>query len=205
MDTYLSLVTDFVRETSLSGGSAPDSVISATGDQAKAAYWVKQANNQIQREWLNWDFLWNFITVNLTQGSSIVPSATEKIPVVPGDPATVSINIVNFIKRESLGVIAVDGAAHFPLFQDWNNSAFSRLYTYEDQDVSDFAAHWSMQPNHTILLSEPIESTGLTCKYHYYRKAKQFYEDADIPVIMQNQWALQASRWRTLQPSPSLA
>jgi len=183
MDTYLSLVNDFVRETALSGGSALDSVINATGDQAKAAYWIKQANNQIQREWLNWDFLWVSTTQNLTQDSTIVPPETEKIPVIPGQPDKISIGIINFIKRKSLAVIAADGEAHFPVFMDWNNSDFVRFYTYETQDPSNFPAWWSMRPDRTILLSEPIESSDLTCRYDFHRKPRQFYEDADIPLI----------------------
>lgn len=175
-ETYLSLVTDFLRETALSGGSAPEDVATATGDQKKAAYWINQANLQVQREWINWDFLWRFVTVNLTSGSSVVPSATETINTVVTD-------VVNMVKRKSLAVMQTDGSPHFPLFQDWNNSEFKRLYYYEDQDESDIASEWSMSPARVITLSNPIETTGLTAKYEYLRKAKALVNNTDETLI----------------------
>lgn len=175
-DTYLSLVTDFLRETALSGGSAPENVATAVGDQKKAAYWINQANLQVQREWINWDFLWRFATVNLTSGSSVVPSATETID-------TVVKNVVNMVKRKSLAVMQSDGYAYFPLFQDWNNSEFKRLYFYETQDVSDTPSEWSMSPAREITLSNPIETTGLIAKYEYLRKAKALVNNGDETLI----------------------
>ena len=175
-DTYLSLVTDFLMETSLSGGSAPENVATVTGDQRKAAYWVNQANLQIQREWRNWDFMWGFATVNLTSESLIVPSVIETID-------SVATNIVNFVKRKSLAIMQSDGSAHFPEFQDWTNSGFSRLYMYETQPVSNTPAGWSQQPNRIIQLSSPMESSGLTAKYEYYRKPKSLLANGDETLI----------------------
>ncbi len=182
-DTYLSLVTDFLRETALSGGSAPASVVSATGDQAKAAYWIKQANNQIQREWINWDFLWKTFSGLLNQNSEIVPAASEDIPIVPGSPEQVSVPVINMIERQTLAIIQADSTAHFPKFEDWKGALFSTSYTYEAQAVSDLPAAWSMRPDRVILLSNPIESSGLSVRYDYFRKPKQLLEDADISLI----------------------
>lgn len=178
-ETYLSLVTDFLRETALSGGSAPENVATAVGDQKKAAYWVNQANLQVQREWVNWDFLWRFVTVNLTSGSALVPSATETID-------TVVTNVVNMVKRKSLAVMQSDGTAHFPLFQDWNNSEFKRMYYYETQDECDTPSAWSMTPAREITLSGPIETVGLTAKYEYLRKAKALVNNADETLVPDN-------------------
>lgn len=181
--SYLSLVTDFLRETALSGGTAPDSVIGAVGDQAKAVYWIRQADLQIQREWRNWDFLWQTFSGQLTQDSELVPSAVENIPVVPGEPLQISVNIVNFIKRTSLAIIQSDNTAHFPFFMDWNNSQFSNLYTYEDQDTNDIPGFWSMRPDRKILLSNPIQTAGLDVRYDYLRKPKSLLEDNDVSLI----------------------
>jgi len=175
-DTYLSLVTDFMMETALSGGSPPEDVTAATGDQQKAAYWINQANLQVQREWINWDFLWRFVTVNLTSESNIVPSATETINTVTKD-------VVNMVKRKSLAIIQSDGSAHFPLWQEWDNSEFKRLYVYEDQDAEDTPSQWSMAPDRVITLSAPILTTGLTAKYEYLRKAKALVNNTDETLI----------------------
>jgi len=175
-DTYLSLVTDFMRETSLSGGTPPDSIANATGDQAKAVYWINQASLQIQREWINWDFLWRRATVNLTEDSVVVPSHTETIN------GTVT-QVVNMVKRKTLALILSDGNPHFPTFMDWNNSQFSALYTYFTQPVSDTPSNWTQRPDRQIHLSSPVESSGLVAIYDYLRKPKALVNDADVPLI----------------------
>ncbi len=176
MSNYLSLVTDFMMETSLSGGTPPENVATATGDQRKAAYWINQSNLQIQREWRNWDFMWGFATVTLTAESSIVPSVVETV-------GTVSSNIVNFVKRKSLAIMQSDGAAHFPTFEDWGNSEFVRRYMYETQIPSNVPSVWSQQPDRVIQLSETIELSGLVAKYEYYRKPKSLLANGDIALI----------------------
>lgn len=176
MSTYLSLVTDFIRETALSGGSAPESLVNVTGDQLKAKYWVNQANMQILREWVNWDFLWRRTAINLSQGSTVVPSVTE---VING----VSTQVVNMVKRKTLAIIQADGRPHFPTFMDWSNSNFSYNYAYEAQPVSNYPAAWSMQPDRQIVLSCPIESAGLTSIYEYFRKPKALVNDSDVPLV----------------------
>jgi hypothetical protein len=176
MATYLSLVTDFIRETALSGGTPPDNVLTAVGDQAKAVYWINQASLQIQREWINWDFLWRSATVNLSENSALVPSETET-------ENNVTSNIVNKVQRATLAIMQSDGSAHFPTFMDWNNSEFKRLYAYETQPASDVPSNWSQMPNRLIVLSSPIETAGLTSKYHHYRKPKSMVNNTDVPLI----------------------
>jgi len=173
MSTYLSLVTDFLMETALSGGGAPSTIAGLTGDQAKAAYWVKQADLQIQREWINWDFLWARATsIALTSGSEIVPGVLEA-----------TVPIINLLKRRTLAIMQSDGTAHFPVFQDWNNSDFAELWTYETQAASDLPSYWSMRPDRTIVLSSPIETTGRTAVYDYFRKPKTLVLDLDVSLI----------------------
>jgi hypothetical protein len=163
-------------ETALSGGSAPLSLDNVTGDQLKAKYWINQANLQILREWINWDFLWRRATVALSQDSVVVPSATETVN-------SVDVNIVNMIKRATLAVIQSDGAPHFPTFEDWNNSNFSSLYTYQTQPVSDSPSAWSQRPDRQLTLSSPIETAGLNAVYDYLRKPKALLVDTDVPLV----------------------
>lgn len=181
-DTYLDLVTDFMRETALSGGTPPDDVETATGDQAKAVYWIRVADLQIQREWMNWDFLWRTATYGLSQGSNVVPPATET-------DGTSTYNIVNFVKRKSLAILTPGTQigqytdAHFPCFQDWNNSNFPQMYDYIAQDSSDTPGFWSFKPNKIIMLSEPIESAGLFAKYDFYRVPKRMRVNAAVSLV----------------------
>ncbi len=175
-ENYLDLVTNFIMETALSGGGAPSTVVGLIGDQAKAAYWVKQANAQIQREWRNWDFLWGRVDdATLGEDSTTIPGVLE----TQGEN---EVQIINFIKQKSLAIM-VEGSAHFPEFQDWNNSDFSRLWTYETQTANNYPAFWSMRPDRVIVVSSPFESAGLTAKYEYLRKPKPLLVDDDVPLV----------------------
>jgi hypothetical protein len=176
--TYLSLVTDFVRETGYSGGTAPDDVATATGDQAKAVYWINQASLQIQREWINWSFLWRFAEVNLTQGGYVVPSAYETQA-----GTIVALDVVNMVQRKTLAIMQSDGSAHFPEYVDWGLSDFMQNYVYETPPETDTPAFWSRSPQGVISLSAPIDSDGLVAKYQYYRKPKELINSADVPLI----------------------
>ena len=174
-ETYLDHVTNFMMETALSGGTPPADVTDATGDQRKAVYWIAQADLQIQREWINWDFMWGRANVNLTVDSTIVPSIYE---VQDGS----DVNIINMVKRETLAIIQADNSSNFPMFCDWNNTDFARLWTYETQSVSNYPPYWSMRPDRTILLSNPVESES-TAIYDYLRKPRKMRVNGSISLV----------------------
>jgi hypothetical protein len=178
-DTYLELVSDMITETGLTGGNAPSSVASADGDAGKVAYWVRIADLQIQRERIDWDFLWQEQSVNLTQDSSVVPAPPLDIGV-EGDVNSRTM-IINAMAKDRLGVIDGNGEVYFPVFLDWNE--FSVVYNYVDQVESDFPSHWSIRPDRTILLSNPIQSSGMTCKYEFWRKPIRMRTNTDTSRI----------------------
>jgi hypothetical protein len=164
-DTYLELVSDVITETGLNGGNAPSSVEAAEGDAAKVVYWVRIADLQIQRERIDWDFLWATHTAPLTQDSNIVPAPTD---TYDADDANTRTELINAIAKDRLAVIDANGQPSFPRFMEWNE--FAPIYNYEVQPVSDYPSYWSIRPDRVIVLSEPIESGDMTCKYEYWRK-----------------------------------
>lgn len=165
-DTFLTLVTNFIMETGIHGGNAPSSVAAATGDAAKVVYWIKVADQQLQRERIDFDFLWNKPTVQLTQDSNVVPHEDEN-----------GTNIINAIAKKRLAVINANGEPHFPEYMKWDD--FSIIYDYEAQEPSDFPSYWSIRPDRVIVLSEPISSAGMNCKYEYWRKPSRLTNDND--------------------------
>jgi hypothetical protein len=177
-DTYLDLVSDMITETGLNGGNAPSSIENAEGDAAKVCYWIRIADMQIQRERIDWDFLWGREDAVLTPDSAVVPSPSNIIN--DGNPNT-DTALVNSIAKNRLAIIDPNGEAFFPQFLEWNQ--FSVLYGYESQSPSDYPSYWTIRPDRTILLSEPIQSSDMTCRYEYWRKPIQMRTGTDVSRI----------------------
>ena len=55
---YKDLVNALAREAGVSGGGNISTVSSTTGETARLAYWIKQADLDIQGMYFDWKFLW---------------------------------------------------------------------------------------------------------------------------------------------------
>lgn len=178
-DTFLQLVSQMILETGLNGGNAPSSISTADGDDRKVIYWIQVADLQIQRERIDWDFLWGVEEAGLTPNSNVVPSP---IDTNAGDEdANTHTVLVNAVAKKRLAIIDANGQSHFPVFMEWNE--FAPVYNYETQPVSDFPSYWTMRPDRVILLSEPISSSDMNCKYEYWRKPLKLRESGDVSRI----------------------
>lgn len=177
-DTYLELVSDMIMETGLNGGNAPSSIEGAEGDARKVCYWIRIADMQIQRERIDWDFLWGREDAILTQDSAVVPSPTNVIDPTNANLTTV---LVNAVAKDRLAIIDTNGEAFFPQYVAWHD--FSVLYGYEAQIPSDYPSYWTIRPDRVILLSEPIQSAGLICRYEYWRKPLRLRTGTDVSRI----------------------
>lgn len=58
MSTFLELVQDLHRNAGMSG-SAPTSVATQTGEAQRAVRWVRDADQEVQKKWHDWKFLWS--------------------------------------------------------------------------------------------------------------------------------------------------
>lgn len=177
-DTYLQLVSDMIMETGLNGGTAPSSIELAEGDARKVCYWIRVADMQIQRERIDWQFLWDRYDAALTQGSATVPSPVNVADAT--DPRQTTV-LINSIAKDRLAIIDTNGEAYFPQYLDWNE--FSVLYGYEAPQESDFPSYWTIRPDRTILLSEAPQSPGLICRYEYWRKPIEMRTGSDTSRI----------------------
>lgn len=177
-ETYLELVTDVIIETGLNSGAAPNSVATAEGDAAKVCYWVRVADQQLQRERIDWKFLWDKPEVKLTQGSNVVPSPTDQTDAEDANTKTV---LINAIAKDRLCIIDPDGGTYFPTYMPWNE--FSILYDYKTEDASDYPSYWSWNPAGVIKLSAPMASADYKCKYEYWRKPLRLRNDTDTSRI----------------------
>jgi hypothetical protein len=177
-DTFLQLVSDVIMETGLNGGNAPSDVEGATGDAKKVVYWVQTADAQIQRERIDWDFLWSQETVNLLQSSAIVPTPSSTYDATNPNAKT---ELVNAIAKDRLAIIDANGQSYFPSYMKWDQ--FTRLYSYDVQPITDFPAHWSIRPDRVLVLSNPIESIGMSCKYEVWKKPIKMRVSADVSAI----------------------
>lgn len=177
-DTFQQLVSNVIKETGYNGGNAPSDVETAEGDAAKVVYWVGVADSQIQRERIDWDFLWGQEDAQLTESSAVVPSPVEQWDAADINTRTV---LINSIAKDRLAVLDVNGQAHFPVFMHWNQ--FSLIYGYEVQETNDYAANWTIRPDRVILLSNPVASPDLICRYEYWRKPIKLRQNGDVSRI----------------------
>lgn len=178
-DTYLEMVSNVILETGLNGGVPPSSISAAAGDAAKVVYWLKTADLQIQRERIDWDFLWGREDAPLTQGSAVVPSPVDT-NAGDADPNTHTV-LVNTVAKDRLAIIDPNGLPFFPQYMDWDE--FSVLYGFETPPPSDYPAWWTIRPDRVIVLSEPIASNGRTCRYEFWRKPIPLRDDDDVSRI----------------------
>jgi hypothetical protein len=177
-DTFLELVSDLITETGLTGGNPPSNVETAEGDAAKAVYWIRVADLQLQRERIDFDFLWGREDVPLAQNSAVVPSPVDQ---PDDDDANTKTVLVNAVAKDRLAIVDANGEAFFPVFMEWNE--FSILFGYETQDTVDYPSYWTVRPDRVILLSNPILSPDLNCRYEYWRKPLRMRENADVSRI----------------------
>jgi len=165
-------------ETGLNAGQAPSSIDAAEDDAKKAAYWIRIADLEVQRERIDWDFLWGIHQPSLTPNSNVVPAPVDQPD--PDDNNTRTV-LINAVAKKRLAVMNTNGEAYFPTWLEWND--FSVLYNYEVQSNSDYPAHWTIRPDRVIMLSNPIQSSGLTCKYEYWRKPLRLRQSNDVSRI----------------------
>jgi len=177
-DTYLQLVSDMITETGLNGGNAPSSIELAEGDARKVCYWIRVADMQIQRERIDWDFLWSRYDAQLIQDSATVASPVDVADATDNNQTTV---LINSIAKDRLAILDTNGESYFPTYMDWNE--FSLLYGFEVQPASDYPSYWTMRPDRVITLSEPILSPDLICRYEYWRKPLQLRTGTDTSRI----------------------
>jgi hypothetical protein len=177
-DTFIEMVSDMITETGLNGGNVPSSIAAATGDAAKVVYWIRVADLQIQRERIDWKFLWDIENTDLTPASNVVPAPVDQPDAEDVNSRTVLINV---IAKDRLAIIDPNGQAHFPVYMDWNE--FAPLYNYEAQPANDYPSFWTVRPDRTILLSEPIASSGMACRYEYWRKPLRLRDNNDVSRI----------------------
>jgi hypothetical protein len=182
-DTFHQLVSDMIMETGINGGVAPASVETATDDAAKVVYWIRIADLQLQRERIDFNFLWGIENAELSPGSAVVPSPVDTATVIDSalTAAARRTVLVNAMPKDRLAIIDANGQAYFPEYKDWNE--FSIMYNYETQLENDFPTYWSARPDKVILLSNPVASSSLVCKYEYWRKPIRMRVNDDVTRV----------------------
>lgn len=182
-DTYLEMVSDMIVETGLNSSVVPSTLEGVTGDVAKVAYWIRIADQRIQRERIDWQFLHVLSApVELTQSSNLIPMPSANDVVNGTDPNDITFT-VNKVIRDSFAIINSSGEVHRPCFMEWRD--FSTQYMYgTPQPESDYPGYWTVNPaKRAIWLSNPVASAGLTYVMQYYRTPSRLRLDTDTSLI----------------------
>ena len=93
MSTYLQLCQDMARDIGIPG-TGPSSVTSTTlsEEENSVVRYIKQANNDLQSRWFDWDFLWKEGSISSAAGTSTLVTPADlgnwKLDEIIWDKAT---------------------------------------------------------------------------------------------------------------------
>ena len=76
MSTYIELCQDMARDVGIPG-TGPSTVTPTPEEEKDVVRYIKDADLDIQRMWLNWDFLWSEATLTPVAGVSTLTSPTD--------------------------------------------------------------------------------------------------------------------------------
>ena len=172
MATYLQLVQQLVSELGIGGvnqgGTVPPTVVGQKGQLYNAINWVRQAENNINVMWANWDYLATDYSEALTIGSTAVPthSGTET---------------VNKWDRDSFWLNVTATSSGQLEFMDWTD--FRKLILPGSGSASNGKpARITEKRNGTLLLDAP-SNLAYTLTAEFWKEPVLLAADSDLPAM----------------------
>lgn len=153
---YLTLVQRVWREVGYQG-SGPASVNPSRPMELRVIDWVRQAHDDIQNGWSDWNFLWGSDSI-----TTVADTADYSGPTTLGlwseDTVRIGDEILSFIPHA-----------------DYRRDPI--VYVNQDQPVE-----FTLLPNKQIRLL-PTPDAAYTVNFEYYRTPLQLDTDTDEPLI----------------------
>lgn len=177
--TFLQLVQRFRQETNYAN-TGPTTVLSQTGDHARAVSWVDDAYRELQNRHF-WDWLRKDFTLAASSGNDTYDytSATD----VPTSTAISRFKAwaITDHRNPPLCYLTASGsnASYWLTYIPWEE--FRTVYKIGNQ--TDAApAHITIDPSHNIVLGpQPGDSYTITGEYH--RSAQSLAADGTVPEM----------------------
>ena len=146
MSTYLELCQDMARDVGIPG-TGPSSVSSTIEEEADVSRYIKDADQDIQSMWFNWDFLWTEYSTTTVASTSTITSPTL------------------------LAQWNIDSVVYNPTAENWQPLQFIPWLEYRDDYkygtvVTGTPEYFTVKPNNVIdMYPTPDAATTLTAEY----------------------------------------
>jgi len=169
MSTYVELCQDMARDVGIPG-TGPSAVgASALSEEENAVVrYVKQADQDIQSRWFDWDFLWTEASITAISGTSTLTSSNTGFPSDLGN-----WKIDSFVwDKTSDDYLILE-------FMRWNE--YRDIYKYGTID-SDIPEVYAIKPNNTLDLY-PTPNAATVVSSEYWATPTVLTSDDDISAI----------------------
>ena len=146
MSTYIELCQDMARDIGIPG-TGPSTVTPTPEEEKDVVRYIKDADQDIQSMWFNWDFLWAENSATTESGTSTITSPTD------------------------LAQWNIDSVVYAPTSEGWQPLQFVPWLQYkEDYKYGTIATgtpeFFSVKPNNVMdLYPTPDAATTLTTEY----------------------------------------
>lgn len=163
MSTYLELVQQLHGEVG-AAGVAPIAVTPVTGEAARLARWIKQADNYVQLKWVNWKFLRQTFTTSNTTTAGVATLA-KPTNLKYWDFKTFFITEPGETDKNPILAVEYDKIKNVPL--DTTQDTPSRVIVMPDNS----------------LMFEPVPDAVYTITADYYDKPTLLAANSDVSLI----------------------
>lgn len=164
MSTYLQLCQDMARDIGIPG-TGPSSVTSTTLSEEENAVvrYIKQADNDLQSRWFDWDFLWKEASITSVASTSTITSPSDlgnwKLDEIIWDKTTDDYQELDYVV--------------------WDE--YNLLYKLGSIDTGTPEV-FSVKPSNVIDMY-PTPDSATAVSVTYWATPTEFAADADVSVI----------------------
>jgi len=190
MSTYLELCQDMSRDVGIPG-TGPSSV-DATGlseEETAVIRYIKQADQDIQSRWFDWDFLWSEASLTASTGISTLSSPSDlgnwKLDSIVWDKTSDDYQVLEYIAWNEYRTIYKYGTIDEDMPEVFSVKPDNVLDLYPTPSASATvsAEYWATP----TLLSGDSATSAIPARFHQIiiSRAKLYYaENEDAPEIM---------------------
>jgi len=190
MSTYLQLCQDMARDIGIPG-TGPSSVTSTALSEEENAVvrYIKQADNDLQSRWFDWDFLWNEASISSVASTSTITSPTDlgnwKLDEIIWDKTTDNYQELEYVVWDQynlqykLGSIDTGTPEVFSV----KPSNVIDMYPTPDSATAVSVTYWKTPTE----FSADADISAIPVRFHkiIIARAKMYYaENEDAPEIM---------------------
>jgi hypothetical protein len=190
MSTYLQLCQDMARDIGIPG-TGPSSVTSTTLSEEENAVvrYIKQADNDLQSRWFDWDFLWKEASITSVASTSTITSPSDlgnwKLDEIIWDKTTDNYQELDYVVWDQYNLLYKLGSIDTgtPEVFSVKPSNVIDMYPTPDSATAVSVTYWTTPTE----FAADSDVSDIPVRFHkiIIARAKMYYaENEDAPEIM---------------------